>query len=149
MPAPPKIRDTVGNVGIVEIFKEMKAEYPSHTDRHIGVTGKIKVDLERKADYAEPRADCRKLVVRRFVAHFPKRARRVRKQHLFAKPLDCASYTRGYQRYIAFAGVQLVLNVAVAHDGPRNKLREKRDIGAEDERAFLRGGVAAVDVDDI
>ena len=92
VPAPPKIRDTVGNVGIVEIFKEMKAEYPAHADRHIGVTGKIKVYLERKADYAEPRADCRKLVVRRFVAHFPKRARRVRKQHLFAKPLDRASY---------------------------------------------------------
>ena len=46
MPTFPKIPDTDRKTGIVEVTIEFKAESSPHSDRHVGVTGKIAIYLQ-------------------------------------------------------------------------------------------------------
>ena len=45
VPAAPKLRDTFGQVGIVEILNKMKAQNPAQANGHIRITGKIEIDV--------------------------------------------------------------------------------------------------------
>ena len=57
MPTSPEVGHTVGNVGIVEILAEGETKHFSQTYCHIGITGKIKVDMEGIEKKSKP---CRK-----------------------------------------------------------------------------------------
>ena len=59
MPPPPEFRHAFGYVRIVEILKKMEAEHTTKTDGHIGVAGKIEIDLEGEEQNAYPGAECR------------------------------------------------------------------------------------------
>ena len=54
MPAPPEIRDAGGGVGIAEVFREVETKHPAEADRHIGIAGKIEIDLEGERRKADP-----------------------------------------------------------------------------------------------
>ena len=54
MPAAPEFRDRLRNVGIVEVLQKIESQHLAKSDRHIGVSGEIKVDLEGIADGADP-----------------------------------------------------------------------------------------------
>ena len=45
MPSAPEFTDTLRHIRIIEIFREMETEHLTQTDRHIRITGKIKIDL--------------------------------------------------------------------------------------------------------
>ena len=44
MPSAPEVGSGFCDIGIVEIFLVMKADHAPHSDRHIRITGKIKID---------------------------------------------------------------------------------------------------------
>ncbi len=90
MPPPPKFRNAKGTIRITEIFREPKTKQLSQSDRHIAVTGKIKIDLQCKTDCIQP-VKQRRLFFRspKYAAKFPKL---VRKQNLFGQPDDKAPY---------------------------------------------------------
>ena len=46
VPAPPEISDGAGNVRVIEVLKEIKAEHLAKTDCHIGIAAEVKIDLE-------------------------------------------------------------------------------------------------------
>ena len=54
VPAPPELSDGAGDIGEVEVLGEIEAQHLAHTDGHHGVTGKIKVELERIGDDTQP-----------------------------------------------------------------------------------------------
>ena len=80
MPAPPEFRDALRDVRIIEVLQKLKAEHPPETDGHIRVAGKIKVELERKGERAEPRSG--KAQLRSSGIDIPERADVVGEQYL-------------------------------------------------------------------
>ena len=57
MPATPKVTDALCLVGRVEIQRKPNAEKPSDPDRHVRVAGKIKIQLKRIGERANPCGD--------------------------------------------------------------------------------------------
>ena len=47
MPPAPEFRNAAGYVGIVEVFRVMEPQHPAHADGHIGIGGKIQVNVQR------------------------------------------------------------------------------------------------------
>ncbi len=54
VPSPPELGERAGNIGRIEILPQPEAEHAGEPDRHVGVAGKIEIDLHRKAGEAEP-----------------------------------------------------------------------------------------------
>ena len=61
VPPPPEIRNALRAVGVVEVFKEVKAEQLPEADRHIRIAGKVEIDLKREGKDPEPRGDDRQV----------------------------------------------------------------------------------------
>ena len=54
MPSSPEFADACGVIGIIKVFREIKAEHFSQADSHIAVARKIKINLKRESDNSEP-----------------------------------------------------------------------------------------------
>ena len=54
MPAAPEVRDARRGVGMVEVLAEAEAEHRAESDRHVGVAGEVKVDLQRVGEQPDP-----------------------------------------------------------------------------------------------
>ncbi len=54
MPASPEFGDALGNIRIVEVLEELKAQHISQSARHVGVAGEVEIDLEGIGDDAHP-----------------------------------------------------------------------------------------------
>jgi len=54
VPAPPELRHRLRDVGRVEILLEAKSQQARQPDRHVGITGKIEIDLQRETAQREP-----------------------------------------------------------------------------------------------
>ena len=83
MPSSPEFRHGFGNIGIIKILLKLKTEHLCQSDRHIGITAEIVIDLERVADRPDPGHQhgvliCRKGYIRRIREH-------IRHQHLLIK----------------------------------------------------------------
>ena len=149
MPAPPELGDAFGDIGVIEVFKKVKAENTAQSDSHVRVSRKVKVNLKGICGNAKPGTGHRQLALGQSREVFPKLAGGVGEKHLFAEPHGKGPYAGGYQCQRMRPLGQLLVDVAVAHDGPGDKLREKCHIGAEVADIFLRAGLAAVHVNDI
>ena len=53
MPSPPKIPQTIGQVGMVEVEHDTKAHGTCHTACHIRVPAEIKIDLPGKGQCSQ------------------------------------------------------------------------------------------------
>ena len=84
MPAPPELRSGAGDERVVEVFAEVEAEDLSEADRHIGIAGKVEVDLEHIRRGVEP---CEKdRLLRRALEHAHELAENICDEDLFRKP---------------------------------------------------------------
>lgn len=54
VPAAPELRSRLGNIRIVEVFRQAEAENPPQANGHIRIAGEIKVELESVGDAAQP-----------------------------------------------------------------------------------------------
>ena len=68
MPAPPELDDAIRLVGRVEVDGQRDAEQQRETDCHVGVAGKVEVDLEGVAECRGPRLDECQMVAGRHCA---------------------------------------------------------------------------------
>ena len=147
MPAPPEFRDALRDVRIIEVLQKLKAEHPPETDGHIRVAGKIKVELERKGERAEPRSG--KAQLRSSGIDIPERADVVGEQYLLpetnGKPLHAGGKLFGAETPRAKLGG----HVLIPDDRPGDQLWEERDKCAEADKVFLFLRVASVNVDRI
>lgn len=147
MPAPPEHGDAAGDIGIVEVFKKVEAEHPAKADGHVGIGGKIKVDLEGIGYSAEPREkNGRSGGGKGGVGDLRDG---IGQQHFFGKAEEKTHRTGGKlgNRFVPL--VDLVRDGGIAHDGAGDELGEEGDIERELEGIFLHGGVITEGVDDV
>ena len=160
MPAPPEFGDGGGDVGVVEVLGEIESQHLAHANAHHGVAGKIKVELERVGNDAQPdqrRGGVGKPhersggAVRNADDVGPEGTDGVRQQDFFGE----AECEQGHaildllEVVAAMSHMQLGRHVPVLDDGARDELGEHDDIRAEINDVVLRFYVPAVDVDGI
>ncbi len=56
MPAPPELRYRAGGIGIIEVLLIVETDHQAHADGHIRIGGKVQINLQHKAQHAEPKA---------------------------------------------------------------------------------------------
>ena len=149
VPSSPELRDAVGDVRIVEVFAELKAEHPSQADGHIRISAKVKIDLQCIGADSDPVGHHGNIAVRQRTDGGVQGAEIVGQQDFFAqaenKPL-CAfpeiDPVRG-------ANAELLLHIPVLDNRARNELREQGQVQGEAQKALLRSHVLPVHVENI
>ena len=160
VPAPPELGDGSGDIGVVEVCGEVEAQHLAHADAHQGVAGEIEVQLQTVCDDAQPHQRgggvCQTHKGGGGAVGYPddvcpQCAHSVRQQHLFGK-------TEGEQGHALFnlfeviavpVDVQLVGDVPVLDDRPRDELREHDHISAEIDDVALGFYIPAVNIDGV
>ena len=122
MPAPPEIGNTVGQKRIVEVFQKSEPQHPSKADGHVGIAGKVEIDLETVGDDTQPCRQYRGSSLRGCC--LPQKADVICQQHLFPDAAGEALYSLGKEVSGAVPVLQLVRYRLVADDGARNQLRK-------------------------
>ena len=144
MPAPPKLGDAFGNIGIVEIPGESEAEDPSQPHRHIAVTGKVKVDMQGKGDGIEP------VKQHTFLPGVPENAAQLPKgigdEHLFAQADEKMECAGGHILPAFLPVLQLPGDVHIADNGAGDELGKQGNIGTEIDDISLGFGVPPVHI---
>ena len=153
VPPPPKLGDAGGNVRQVKVGGAVKAHHPAQAVAHLRVAGKIKVQLERVSQDAQPgqrRRDIGKAHVRRQQVA-PQRADGIGQDHLFGQA-EHKHLGTGFDlggAAAVFDVVQRGGQVPVLDDGPQHQLREQHHIGGKGDGVALRLRPAGVDVGNI
>ena len=149
VPAPPELGHRAADVRIVEVFEKLEAKHLAKANRHIGVTGKVVVNLQRIGRRTKPRQQKRQLIgwtepnpIRDLCEH-------VGQQHLFGQPVNKPVDALGKARHRMCALRDLVVHITVAHNRPGNQLWEHRNVQRERKRVFLRPRLTAVHVNHI
>ena len=147
-------------IGVVEVLGEVEAQHLSHADGHHGVARKVKVELQRVGDDAQPDQRGGGIgqthkgggrAVRDPDDVGPQRTHRVRQQHFLGQ-------TEGEQGHAlldllqiiaVFVDMELSRDVPVFDDGPRDELGEHHHIGTEIDDVVFGLHLPAVDVDGV
>ena len=142
MPAPPEILNALRRIRIAEVDRDFKAKHPPQTTRHIRITGKIKVDLQRKGSRTGPgpqNAD----VTCQCTQALPQFAHRIRQKHFFAQADHQQAEAVSNFVPCLLPAAQLGAQLIITYNRARDQLREKRHIGGKRNQAvFHRHGIA-------
>ena len=149
VPSAPKVLHGFRNVRIIEVFLERKAEGLPEADGHVRIAGKIKVNLKKICDSAEP---CRG------GGHRPhgKRVNRIRRhgervgdKHLLGKAEAEAAEARRRLFYCDDARVKLLVHIVIFYDGPGDELGKQRDVKQHVKIVFGKPRVPAIYVEHV
>ncbi len=147
MPASPEFRDAAGLIGVAEVLQERKAEQVAQTDGHIGVAGKVEVDLEGEGDGAQPGRESRGLF------HggdgLPDGAGLVGDEHLLAQADDEPLHAAADLQPVLPTLVELVGHRLILDDGAGDQLGEQRHVGGKVQDVPLGRHLAPVHVDGV
>ena len=88
MPPSPELRNAFGNIWIVEVFREPEAQHMAHADCHIGIAGKIKINLEGKGQNSQPYHKDAALLGQNAIDFSPEGSGLIGKKHLFSQTND-------------------------------------------------------------
>ena len=125
----------------------MEAEHPAKADGHVGIGGKVEINLKRVGDGAEPRKGHRGGDGGKGGVGDLRDG--IGQQHFFGKAEEKTHRTGGKLGNRFLPLIDLVRDGGIAHDGAGDKLGEKGNIEREFEGIFLHGGVITEDVDDV
>ena len=161
MPAAPEFCDAAGNVGIVEILQIPQTQHIAHADSHVGISGKIQIDLQTVGNHTQP-CLCGGQggkgvqilgkeggIRQRGGAEedgICQRTAGVGKQHLLGKTGGEAGHALGYIRLTGLVGEEVLVDGLVADDGTCDALMEQRRVQQHIPVAFLRLGIPAIDI---
>ena len=147
MPPPPEFRRVFRHQRVVEVFEEAEAEHPTEADRHVGVAREVEIELEGEEHGSGPAGE--QGDVREAVEGVDDRRAGVGDQGFLGKSLGEAEKAVVELGRRNRAGVQLSLDVLVAHDGSRDQLGEEGNVEQETEEGLLHVGVLPVHVDHV
>ena len=149
MPPPPELGDAFGDIGVVEVGQELKAQHPAQAHGHVGVAGEVEVNLEGEGQHPQPGPGHRQLGGGHGLVAVPKHAHVVGNEQLFGQPHHEDLHPGGKFICGVVPPVDLVPQVLVFNDGTGNQLREQGHKSAEVEDVPLGPGVPPVDVDGV
>ena len=149
VPAPPELGDAFGDIGIVEVGQEFKAQHPAKAGGHIGVTGEVEVDLEGKGDHAQPRTQNSELSGAHSLIGLPQHAHIVGNQHLLGHTDHKDLHAGGELLGGGSALVDLIAQVLIFDNRTGDELGEQGNEGTEVDDAALGTGISAVHVDGV
>ena len=149
MPSPPELPDIFRNVRILEILSELKSEHLSESDRHIGISAEIKVNLERKCQTPYPCGQNRKTSDRKRRDLLVESADGIGKHYFFCKSHDKIHNALSEFPHRHDPVQQLCFDIHIAHDRSRDQLREHTDVQCKRKQTLLRFCISAVNVDQI
>ena len=144
VPAPPELADAAGNEGRVEILQEAEAQHAAQADGHVGIAGKIEIQLQEEQCRRQPAG--KEGHLRRQgqgLQHLPAQ---VRQQHLFPEAQGEAeeALPQALLRHLPMRdGLR---HVAVADDGAGDELGEQGHIQQQPQGVPLQGRLAPVHV---
>ncbi len=149
MPSAPEFLNALGNIRVIKVFLEVKAEHCSKTDSHIRITGEIEIDLEGIAYYYHPASRNGGLNSVEGLKILCHGKYSISKKHLFCK--TCAKTADTFRKFIhaMFTGDKLIVNITVSDDGARNKLGEECYVGTERHEITLNCGVSTIKINGI
>ena len=146
MPSAPEFRCGAGNIGIVEVFEEVESENSAKAYGHIGITGKVVINLNGKHQYSKP--DCRSALFCKVTGKigFGKASGNVCDKHFFGKThkKSCGSGPDIFK--IFFSVIYFHRNVGVSYDRACHKLGIKRNVHKELHIIMLGFHVALINV---
>ena len=150
VPPPPELRNRCGQIGVVKVLVEPETKNPAQADGHIGVAGKVKVDLKAEGQQAHPAARRRQRPgsLGRQLG-IPQSADGVRQQHFFSKAHTEPAGSQGKVLRAVDPVIQVLCHGLVLDDRPCDQLREHGDEGAEADDVPLHRGILPVDVDGV
>ena len=147
VPPPPELGDGAGQIRIVEVFGKGEAKHPPQADGHVAVGGKVKVDLQRKAQRIQP--GIAHAGGRRGAVAGCQLAQDIGDEHLFSQPHDKAPQTGRGVLHGQLPLVQLGRYVGIADDRPGHQLGKQTDIGRQRGQIALGVYIATIDIDGI
>ena len=146
VPAPPELGDRFGDVWVVEVLNEMEAEHPPETDGHIGITGKVIVDLQRIEHRPEPGAKHSNLGQVTVHIRGQQRTGHIGHRDLFEQTDAESGNTPADVAGTSGSMVDLIGHIGITHDRPRHQLEIHRHIHNKAQKAFLSLDLSAVDI---
>ena len=137
VPAPPELGDAGGDVGIVEVVLELKAEHLTQADGHLGIAGKVKKQLQAVADGTQP--GNRSVDHMDVFHHDPVHglSQQVGKQHFLGQAPDKELHAPGKLCGAVFSASQIGLDVVIPDDGAGNQLGEHGNIQCQIQEISL------------
>ena len=128
VPASPEIGDGTGNIRVTEIFFKMKSEHFSETDCHIGIAGKVKINLEGICDGSEPCKCHGELVGRRIKCRIGNLGHGVGDQDLFCQTDNKSAAPLGKVCDGFMAVIDFIGDCFIADNRSGNELRKEGNI---------------------
>src|SRR5579883_1649729 len=127
MPAPPEFRERPRHVWGIEIFLQAKSEHAGESNRHVGVAGKVEIDLQGEACEREPCVGGGKVYRITRKSRVDEDAQRIGDQELAAQPARKAKETAAKVGPLDRLRLgDLVSHLVIFEDGPCEELREEQ-----------------------
>ena len=121
---------------MIEVFRQREAEHAAQADRHVGIPGKIEIELEGEREHTHPGGE--RGGVPGVLHTADEKGKRVGKEDLLEQALAETGKAGGeaFQRLAAVG--DLGPDIAVARNGAGGHMREKREIGGKPKQIPLR-----------
>ena len=147
MPAPPEVLDRTGDIGVVEVLHELEAQHAAQSDRHVRVTGKVKVYLQRVGHRAQPGQAAGKLSGGQGKNAVGGHGHGVGDEHFLGQP-DGETVDAGHELVGGNGPCHgLRRQVAIADDRAGNEVREGRNAAGEVDQVARGRDLPAIHVD--
>ena len=149
VPTPPELRDAAGDIGVVKVGQELKAQHPPEARGHVRVAGEVEVDLESVGQDPQPRPRHREVGDSRRLADIPELPHVVGQEQLFRHAHGKDLHAGGKSVSPVLPAVDLLPQVLILDDGTRYQLGEEGHKGAEIQDVPLGPGIPPVDIDGV
>ena len=148
MPPAPKLRHALGNIGIVEVDAEFKAQHSPQASSHVGVTGKVEINLQRIGTGSRPGPQG--AGGHRVGGHgVPQHAKLVGQQHFFGQPHHKEANPGIKKGGRLPSGDQLLVDILVPDNGAGDELGEQGDVGGKVNQVMRGRAVIPIDINEI
>ena len=137
MPSAPELSHGPGQIWIIKVLRQLKAQHFTKAHRHIGITGKIKINLQCIQDSHIPSQTSADLVhgIGQNLVHHASEL--VGKYNLFSQSVDKApcSACKQFRRHMAVSDART--HTLIALDGSLYHLRKKGHVKSQVQQVPL------------
>ena len=149
MPSSPEIRNTFGNVRIIEVPDKFKAQHFTKTYSHVRVTAEVKVDLHGVGQSADPGSEYRTVPGSNSRNGVKSHADVIGQKDFFAKAPEEPGYALPEFIEAEASFGKLCVNIRIPDDRASDQLRKHGHVSAEIYKILLYRNLSFVYIDNI